>query len=56
MTQSDQSEPTDEAICPMCNRPKDRPATMTDDAYSVFKCPHPFHWREPAFDDQGAEL
>lgn len=35
-----------EPICPLCNKTKDRPATMLDDAYSVFKCPHPFHWND----------
>lgn len=38
------SNPEDFVRCSYCNGTKDNPGMMSDDSYSQFKCPYPFHW------------
>lgn len=33
-----------EEVCKRCGGTRDSPRTLTDDSYSVFPCPWPFHY------------
>lgn len=48
------NEPPEER-CGRCGGTRDKPRRMTDDAYSEFSCPHPFHDNLPAEEREAGE-